>query len=47
MAEAIEMMGLMTAFGAALSVVAISRVRANEYIEFAGSVAHRPMSAKS
>lgn len=37
MAEAIVMMGLMTAFSAVFAVRSISCVRANEYFEFAGA----------
>ncbi|SHE72766.1 hypothetical protein SAMN05444273_102391 [Litoreibacter ascidiaceicola] len=47
MAEAIVLMGVLTAFSAVFSVGMISRVRANEFVEFTGSVAHRPISVKS
>ena len=47
MAIAIVLMGVLTVVSAVFSVGVVSHVRANEFIGFTGSVAHRPMSVKS
>ncbi|WP_158269895.1 hypothetical protein [Litoreibacter ponti] len=47
MAEVMEMMAMIAALSAAFAIGSISRVRADEYFEVAGSVAHRPMSVNS
>ncbi|SFR48572.1 hypothetical protein [Litoreibacter janthinus] len=47
MVEAILLMGVLTALSAVFTSGKISHVRAHEFVEFMGSVAHRPMSVKS